>query len=40
MGFLFKYYDRMAIKEHKHLTSIKDFKKHIECILTEYNEAK
>jgi hypothetical protein len=30
----------MAIKEHKHLTSIVDFRKHIECVLTEYNESK
>ena len=40
MSYLFMYYDRMAIKEHKHLTSIVDFRKHIECVLTEYNESK
>ena len=40
MNYLFKYYDRMAIRDHKHLTSIVDFKKHIECVLTEYNESK
>jgi hypothetical protein len=40
MSYLFTYYDRMAIKDHKHLTSIVEFRKHIECVLTEYEESK
>ena len=38
MDKVFQYYEGMAITSHEHLTSIKDFKKHIEYKLKDFNK--
>ena len=38
MDYLFKYYDNMATIKHLSLTSISDFKPHIEHILNDYKK--